>query len=400
MQPLISNDTVLQYSLYGLFICLLLELLPYMRNKLASRLGKPTNDTNSTSEIKASSSSNSSSASTSSASASIVKTTSFDGASTDTDESEKTSTSSSSSSGSSEAGGEDAGTARITGESENIDEIPIQPLILSSEEEVLLASEGIEITAEELSKEMRFSQLIAMNLGNVDTTVESIQQMMKMFPSESVNTILRFLIARKGNVKLASDMLEACCKWRTENLPVDLGLVAPAFKSKCMFIHGNALDGTPALYFRGSLYDKNGASCESYVFASVLTIETALRSGGVGGTPAESITVLVHTSLIPGAPNASADITFIKAFVKVLSDNFPERLNKLIIYPFPFFGRAIWMVVRPFLDPRTADKVVLIPGGDYETNNTLPTELLQFVDPKQVPKVCGGQSLDPIKYIM
>jgi len=361
MQPLLSNDTILQFSLYGLFVCLLLELVPYIKEKIELR------NRSNRRPVKID------------LTDSVVK-----GSSNPTIEASSTENSSSDSSNSS---------SRSSGSNE--EDSALQPIVWDAP-----INEDVELTAEELSKEHRFSQLIAMNLGNVDGTVESIQQMQRTFPDESVTTILRFLIARKGNVKLATEMLETSRKWRAENLPVDVSLVAPAFKSKCMFIHGNALDGTPALYFRGSLYDKNSASCESYVFASVLTIETALQSGGIGGGPSESITVLVHTSLIPGAPNASADISFIKAFVKVLSDNFPERLNKLIIYPFPFFGRAIWMVVKPFLDTRTADKVVLIPGGDYELDNTLPAELLKYVDPKTVPKVCGGQNLDPIKYIM
>ena len=31
---------------------------------------------------------------------------------------------------------------------------------------------------------------------------------------------------------------------------------------------------------------------------------------------------------------------------KVLSDNYPERLRKLVIFPFPWYGRAIWGVVK------------------------------------------------------
>ena len=49
--------------------------------------------------------------------------------------------------------------------------------------------------------------------------------------------------------------------------------------------------------------------------------------------------------------------------LQVLSDNYPERLRRLIIYPFPWFGRAIWQVIRPFMDPRTADKVILLSQG-------------------------------------
>ncbi len=78
-----------------------------------------------------------------------------------------------------------------------------------------------------------------------------------MFPNENSTTILRFLIARRGNVKLASEMLTASLSWREHNIPMDMEFIRPAFMSKCMFIHKQARDGTPGngAYLCTSIFD-------------------------------------------------------------------------------------------------------------------------------------------------
>jgi hypothetical protein len=91
------------------------------------------------------------------------------------------------------------------------------------------------------------------------------------------------------------------------------------------------------------------------------------------------ITVLIHSAHVPGAPNAPPDMDFIKLFVKVLSNNYPERLKRLIIYPFPWYGRAIWSVVRMFVDPRSQDKVLLLSSSSsfsFGAATAYPPQLL------------------------
>ena len=60
-------------------------------------------------------------------------------------------------------------------------------------------------------------------------------------------------------------------------------------------------------------------------------IQWALR-----GSKHTGVTVLVHSAAVAGAPNEGTDTNFIKGFVQTLGDNFPERLKKLAIYPFPW----------------------------------------------------------------
>ena len=76
-----------------------------------------------------------------------------------------------------------------------------------------------------------------------------------------------------------------------------------------------------------------------------------------------------------------------------MSDNFPERLKRIIMYPFPWYGRAIWGVVKVFIDKRTQDKAILIADSG---KREIPPDLKLHVDPNNIPVVCAGNCTDPI----
>ena len=86
-------------------------------------------------------------------------------------------------------------------------------------------------------------------------------------------------------------------------------------------------------------------------------------------------------------------------YQQVLSDNYPERLKRLILYPFPWWGRTIWSVVSMFVDKRTQEKVVLL-SGDITGQAPPPKELFDYVDPREIPTICGGVDKRPIVNIM
>jgi len=214
------------------------------------------------------------------------------------------------------------------------------------------------------------------------------KQMKERFPDAPITDIVRFLVARKGDVSLASEMYEKASAWHLANLPLKRNAeVVAAINTRCFFPFGKAKDGTPVLYFRGALYDNTKASPECFVLAAAHAIEFALRNSSE-----INVTVLVHANYVPGAPNASADMGFIKGFISTLSDNFPERLKRLAIYPFPWYGRAIWSVLKVFVDKRTQEKVSLLSYS----GNGVPNELLEFMDPREMPECCGGLSKAPI----
>lgn len=259
------------------------------------------------------------------------------------------------------------------------------------------------------------------------------REMTVLFPATPLADIVRFLVARKGDVKAAAEMMTKALEWHRAHFPLPPALrtqVESAFSAGCFFTHGQARDGTPVLYMRGALYDGSKASPEAYVLAAAHAITYALSQS------AElSVTVVVHAVNVPGAPNDNADLTFIKGFISVLSDNFPERLKRLAIFPFPWYGRAIWSILKVFVDKRTQNKVMLLSGDGASIPSVRcrpnlhlfflfassrvaiaspsshvaspisnlppilialslspPQELSELLDPDQIPTCCGGRS--------
>ena len=67
-----------------------------------------------------------------------------------------------------------------------------------------------------------------------------------------------------------------------------------------------------------------------------------------------------------------------------------------MIFPFPWYGRAIWGVVKVFVDKRTQEKILLLSSS----GSGIPSELSEIVDPKDIPECCGGQSKENIVELM
>jgi len=78
----------------------------------------------------------------------------------------------------------------------------------------------------------------------------------------------------------------------------------------------------------------------------------------------------------------------IKGFVKLASDigqdYYPEMLGKMTIINVGFLFRAVWSLVKSFIDPKTEAKISLL-GGSYET------ALLALVDEQNLPQRLGGK---------
>ena len=78
----------------------------------------------------------------------------------------------------------------------------------------------------------------------------------------------------------------------------------------------------------------------------------------------------------------------IKGFLKLASDigqdYYPEMLGKMTIVNVGFFFRAIWSMVKGFVDPKTQAKINLLKSNYKD-------ELLQLVDEDKLPSFLGGK---------
>jgi hypothetical protein len=79
----------------------------------------------------------------------------------------------------------------------------------------------------------------------------------------------------------------------------------------------------------------------------------------------------------------------VKRLLSVLTkydqDNYPEMLGRIVIINAPVVFKAVWGLVKPYLNPRTISKIAIC-GSDY-----LP-ELLEYVDADNLPEWLGGRS--------
>merc|ERR1711916_135841 len=123
-------------------------------------------------------------------------------------------------------------------------------------------------------------------------------------------------------------MMTNSIQWRQKNLPATLQTIGGALECNCLFVGKPALDGTATIYFRSGLFDSRHTPSEQFVLCAAHGINYALSRYN-----AAAITVMVDIGTVPGGPNLNADLTFIKMFVKIMSDVFPERLRKLLVYP-------------------------------------------------------------------
>lgn len=96
---------------------------------------------------------------------------------------------------------------------------------------------------------------MALQISSTDIDCEklslaSIETLRGRFPSENDETLARFLIARKGDVDKASDMLGKHLSWRSETFPIyKESCMGELRKNKC-HIHGTDREGHPLFVWK------------------------------------------------------------------------------------------------------------------------------------------------------
>ena len=191
----------------------------------------------------------------------------------------------------------------------------------------------------------------------------------------------RFLTARKGDVAATTSMLSKHLDWRRSTLPLAAG--QPRFGAglpEWIVFHGHARDLSPVCHCQGAMYDPEKGTAQQYANATAQCFDEAL--------PRDSdtkITLLCDVRGDADWPNAkgSAFIPVVRAISALLGDHFPERLRRLIIYPMPWAGMAIWGAIKPFIDPNTAQKVIILPGSS-KRGAPCPIELGEYIEYSQI----------------
>jgi hypothetical protein len=80
----------------------------------------------------------------------------------------------------------------------------------------------------------------------------------------------------------------------------------------------------------------------------------------------------------------------VQGSIKICGDHFPETMGATFIINAPWYFRTIWVIIRSFIDARTAKKV-------FVSSNT--SDLSKLIDPEMLPLEYGGSGALGLKSI-
>jgi len=190
---------------------------------------------------------------------------------------------------------------------------------------------------------------------------------------------LRFLRARRFDTDQAIDMLNRTLRFRMDfqGTGVDLIPVATVkneMKAGKSFYHKFDRDGRPVCVIRPRFHDAARVDqLESQRF-SVLMMEYGRR---LVSLPTETVTIVFDMSDVS---MKNMDIKNVKFMIQMLQDHYPESVGRILIWNTTWLFWGCWKLIRPLLDPVTAQKVCFVDK----------TNMAQYIHPDNLLKDFGG----------
>lgn len=181
----------------------------------------------------------------------------------------------------------------------------------------------------------------------------------------------RFLIARELNAEAAYVMIKKRAEWARSTLPIPMcdGVRAELNKGKVIATsYTNLKTGCPIVVIRSRFFDPKCRCIEDNVRATIATVERAL---------ARSTTecVCVYYDRTGFDITRNLDIELLREMVRILSDNYPETLSSIYVYPTGGLFKTVWAMVAPLLNKRTQSKVAM-PKTMDELVKAIPVTLV------------------------
>ncbi|KAL8491382.1 hypothetical protein ACS0TY_023129 [Phlomoides rotata] len=195
-------------------------------------------------------------------------------------------------------------------------------------------------------------------------------------------TISRYLRARNWNVKKAVKMLNASLKWRQEYKPEDIRWDDVAMEAETGKIYrSNYKDksGRPVLVMRPRC--QNSKSIKGQIKYLVYCMENAIIDFP------EDQEQMIWLIDFHGFNLSHISIKVTKETAYVLQEHYPERLGVAILYDAPKIFEPFWMVAKPFLEPKTANKVKFGYADDANTSKMMN----ELFDMEVVESAFGGK---------
>ncbi|XP_039033216.1 phosphatidylinositol transfer protein 3-like isoform X1 [Hibiscus syriacus] len=193
--------------------------------------------------------------------------------------------------------------------------------------------------------------------------------------------IARYLRARNWNVKKASKMLKETLKWRAEYKPEEIRWEEVAREAETGKIYrSNYIDkhGRTVLVMRPSC--QNSKSTKGQIRYLVYCMENAILN-----LPAyqEQMVWLIDFN---GFNLSHISVKVTRETAHVLQEHYPERLGVAILYNPPKFFEPFWTLVKPFLEPKTQNKVKFVYSDDLNTKKIME----DLFDTEKLESAFGG----------
>ncbi|OMO94257.1 hypothetical protein COLO4_16447 [Corchorus olitorius] len=171
--------------------------------------------------------------------------------------------------------------------------------------------------------------------------------------------ITRYLRARNWNIKKATKMLKESLKWRAEFKPEEIRWDEVAHEAETGKIYrSDYIDkhGRTVLVMRPSC--QNSKSVKGQIRYLVYCMENAILN-----LPPDQ-EQMVWLIDFKGYNMSHISLKVTRETAHVLQDHYPERLGVAILYNPPKFFEPFWMVAKPFLEPKTQNKVKFVYSDD------------------------------------
>ena len=121
----------------------------------------------------------------------------------------------------------------------------------------------------------------------------------------------------------------------------------------------------------------SGASDDAFLYLMLHVMERATAA-------TESLSMASHEKIMVVLDFGTFDSSVApswkasKSVAKMLQDHFPERLKRLVVLDPPFWIKAMYKMVSPFLDPLTKKKFVVCSGSEQKQS-----VMEEFIEPEQ-----------------
>jgi len=199
--------------------------------------------------------------------------------------------------------------------------------------------------------------------------IERIRTTLTDTPASSVtdSKIFRFYRGRFNDEVKASKALVRHEQWRKEKDVDNLGANTVKFEKEIASkkgMIGEKLDisSRPVVYVIARRHDGSTRVLEELEMLIIYTFEKALS---MSKPEEEKITICFDLSEFS---LNNMDYEAVKCLIDLLAYNYPDILGNTLVVDSPFFFWACWAIIKPWIDPTAASKVLFVSKAELTTH--------------------------------